>query len=401
MSPNLFVFGIARSGTNLVARMLDAHPAVAVALDPLLPLFKAWRNAILAALDSPVEGALSDPEAPFQDGYFSPDGHRAVAAVLGGSADLRVEPGEMEGLRAAVRERARLESASLPQRFAGWTGATYRDLFVTAAGAIRGSRDTETRLSWVGSKEVWTVEFAAPLARAFPEARFVLVERDPRAIVSSLLALARRDESQAAHLVSYLRHWRKQVAVTERLQGDPALQGRLLRIGFEELVRRPEAVAHRACGFLSLPFAKAMLEPRGEVGAAWTGNSAFGELQGISSATAARWRGTLPEATRRTVEYHCGPEMRLTRYAPLDPEPGRLTGDVLATVEAAHRSPGSWRSDSGDSCADTAWEALRWSLLELDEEPPVDLMRRCFLFEDVGGMLRQSPSRSATSEARE
>ena len=45
MAAPLFVTGTARSGTNLVARMLDAHPEVSVACDPYFPLFHSLRNA--------------------------------------------------------------------------------------------------------------------------------------------------------------------------------------------------------------------------------------------------------------------------------------------------------------------------------------------------------------------
>ena len=74
-----------------------------------------------------------------------------------------------------------------------------------------------------------------PLARAFPDARIIVIERDPRAILASLAAMAERDVTQAAHVVSYLRHWRKNVVLARRFERDPALEGRLLRLAYEEL----------------------------------------------------------------------------------------------------------------------------------------------------------------------
>ena len=51
----IFVLGLARSGTNLLARILDRHPQVCVALDPLMPVFRALRNAVIPS---------SPPDAP-------------------------------------------------------------------------------------------------------------------------------------------------------------------------------------------------------------------------------------------------------------------------------------------------------------------------------------------------
>ena len=70
MSRHFFVFGIARSGTNLLARMIDRHPAAVCALDPLLPYFKFLRNGIV---DLHAPAALREtfsPNAPLQDYYF-------------------------------------------------------------------------------------------------------------------------------------------------------------------------------------------------------------------------------------------------------------------------------------------------------------------------------------------
>jgi len=59
-----------------------------------------------------------------------------------------------------------------------------------------------TRRKWVGMKEVWIIEFLTPLARAYPEARFIVIMRDPRAVIASMQALARSDPSQLAHTIA-------------------------------------------------------------------------------------------------------------------------------------------------------------------------------------------------------
>lgn len=71
----LFVFGLARTGTNLLAGMLNAHGSVVLELDPLLPFLKASRNAIVQTCAPESVADRFDPLAPFQDYYFDPDGY--------------------------------------------------------------------------------------------------------------------------------------------------------------------------------------------------------------------------------------------------------------------------------------------------------------------------------------
>src|SRR5258708_21309211 len=97
----LFVFGIARSGTNLLARMLDAHPAIEIALDPFMPLFKVIRNASIAH-DTPDELRPGfDPTLPFQDGYKTPRGYKLLDLLLPANLAAPIAPSYQRDVRAA------------------------------------------------------------------------------------------------------------------------------------------------------------------------------------------------------------------------------------------------------------------------------------------------------------
>ena len=132
----LFVFGVARSGTNLVARMLSAHPEVAVALDPLMPLFRAWRNAVLTDAKRGEAARCFDTASSFQDYYFDPAGAAMLDAILDARMDYRVTPDALVPLREGVMRRAALEMPALAKTFAGWSGDTIRALFDAALGLI-------------------------------------------------------------------------------------------------------------------------------------------------------------------------------------------------------------------------------------------------------------------------
>lgn len=369
----LLVTGTARGGTTLLARLLDAHPQAAVALDPYFPLFRSLRDALLRAAG--IE-TLS-PSAPIQDYYFADERIRMLDAVQAGGLDVPLEPAEVERLRAATAARASVEAPSLVPAAEQLAGATYRELFDSALQAVARGRPGAR---YAGSKEVWTVEFVAPLARAYPAARFVAIVRDPRGVLASLDALAAADPSQAAHPLSYARHWRKQVAFLERYRQDPVLADRVYTLRYEDLVGDPEREARALFGWLELPFDPGVLD------LAWAGNSSFQErTAGIDSAPAERWRQALDPALLGLAELVCRPELELAGYEPATA--GGPDQAVLAHLEESDRRPASWRSDLGDPVLDYRLEVERAPLLEAADPDPA-AVRRAFLFREAFAALR-------------
>jgi hypothetical protein len=385
-SQPLFVFGIARSGTNLLARMLGAHPAIEIALDPFMPLFKAIRNASIAH-DAPDELRHGfDPTLPFQDGYQAPRGYKLLDVLLAADLTAPIAPVDLPDLRAAIAARAELEAPDIAARASEIGGETCRDLVASAFEIVASCR-AKAATRWIGIKEVWVLDFLPALARAFPAARFLAIERDPRAVLASLAALAERDRSQHAHAISYLRHWRRNVVLARRFAADPGLADRFRLVRYEDVAARPREAARALADFLGVPFDPRMLAPaaRENDSGAWRGNSSYDDaVPGISDAPIARWRDCLPAATVRAVEFFCAPEMGLADYPPVAADPLTASDEITAYVARADTDPGSWRSDCGDAAAEMSFEALRHGLLTgPDPATEIDMIRRCFLFESA------------------
>jgi hypothetical protein len=379
----LFVFGVARSGTNLIAALLNAHSAVRLALDPLMPYFKALRDALVAGAADEDVRTRYPPGCPFQDNYFVPQGRALLDIVLAGSLDV---PIEADGIVAKITSRAALESPETAARLGKVTGRTYRELLDSVLATL--GLHEESHLRWCGSKEVWTTEFIPVLARAYPDARFIVIRRDPRAIISSLLEMGRKDPSQAAHTVSYMRHWRKEAAVVDELLRTRSLTDRILIIRYEDLAEQSVRQYAVLADFLQIA-----LEPftAGAASAMVGGNSSYEELRGISAASIARWREMLFPDMVRTVEFHCAPEMLAEGYRPAAAMPVALDESVRRMVLAADASAGSWRSDSGNPHAELDNEIRRWSLLSRDApRPEARIVQRHFIFEPFFARVRSA-----------
>ncbi|MEW6664775.1 MAG: sulfotransferase [Thermodesulfobacteriota bacterium] len=387
----VFLTGIARSGTNLVGRMLCANPGVMVSIDAYLPLFRSLRNALLRHREGYEIGGKRRKEA-LQDSYFGGEEIRDLDCLHGGNLDLRFDSEEWPTLQAQLKSRASDDAADLVPHLSQLHGAeTYRELFDRALAVIAKARNAEDR-AWIGMKDVWVVDFFPAIARSYPGARFILILRDPRAAVASNQPA--KGTSQFGHPISYARHWRKNVADAVRYRDDSLLASRCLVVFYEDVLRNPEGEARKWCEFLDLPFDPAMTDPsqfkdftRGGV---WAGNSSFENTPEIDARRADRWRRGLEPEIARTVDFVCGPEMRLAGYVPdKDYREERPEPEVLEYYIRSNQDPCSWRSDSGDPLEDYGRELFRYALLNFSTgAAPPDLIRRCFLFEEVYGLVR-------------
>jgi hypothetical protein len=392
----LFVTGPARSGTTLVALLLSAHRDVMVASDPYLTLFRSLRNAIMRD-QPPATVQQFDPSSPLQDYYFTDARIALMDAILRSDLRVRFDPDEWDTFLERSVARGGVMAPDLASHFGRLRGDDYRTVFSRALEIVADVRDAGGR-RWVGFKDVWIIEFFSAIAASFPDARFVVVLRDPRAIMASMLAI--EDSSQVAHPLSYARHWRKHVALIEHYRQDPRLAGRLHVLRLEDLVSDPETEARRLCAFLDVAFEPAMLDSRNyfdyATGAVWAGNSSFERrTAGFNRTLADVWRTHLASRVRQLTDLVCAPEMELAGYRP-DPPSASDDRDVLEYLLDTARDPVNWRSDLGDLQQDYSFELFRRALVALPPgaaRPDEPTLRRSFLFTEVYARLRGAEAR--------
>jgi hypothetical protein len=394
----LFITGTARSGTNLIARLAGVHPRIEVAIDPYLPLLRSFRNAAIRAhCDASVAAAYT--AAPFQDYYFTDERLQVMDAVQAAELDVPFDAAERPALVEATRARAALEAPDLVPSLERLGGATYRELFDRAFSIVAEARNAPAE-GWVGIKEVWTIEFCAALSRAYPGARFIVIMRDPRAVIASMHKLAEKDASQRAHTLSYLRHWRKCAAFCIHYGSDPQLRGRLHVVRYENLVADRSRSAREVCDFLEVDWEPRMMDEGGlwdpATQSVWRGNSSYGSLRGIDTAPVEKWRATLDPAAAALADLVCGPEMRLFGY-----EPSSHAPDSTALLEFLLRDDAechSWRSDLQDIQQDFGFELFRAALAGAQHIMDQRALRRSFLFPSVSKAVAGAPAwRTGTS----
>jgi len=272
-SPSLFfIVGCPRSGTTLLRRMLDAHPDVAVAPETFfMRHFWGQRDAY---------GDLS---------------HDAVLDQL--VDDLTATPAfeelglEEEAFRAAVHRA--------PRR--------WKTVFRVLLQQFAERRDARC----VGEKTPNHVLSIPTLHRWFPEARFVHLVRDPRAVSNSWRTVPWSSEHR----------WRDAEVWVEFVEAGREAEASgapVTSLHFEALVRSPEAELRAVCEGLDLPYDDRMLAFHEQEPATvdverepWKERA----TDPIDPTVADRWRDELSKSAQAHVEAVAGAEMKRWGYA--------------------------------------------------------------------------------------
>ncbi|MGI9020610.1 MAG: sulfotransferase family protein [Solirubrobacterales bacterium] len=211
LSPAPFVVGVGRSGTTLLRLMLDAHPQLAMPPE----------TGFIPGL---IRAAKAEDATP-QTLLEAVTSHRKWGDFPMSESELLARWRELERLRPRPAVRA------------------FYELYAEHQGKPR----------W-GDKTPGYTMYMGPISRTLPEARFVHVIRDGRAVALSrmrTLALRPVEMSKVAN------RWQKRVRKA-RAKGE-ALE-HYLEIRYEDLVREPESTLRRVCEFIELDWDPALLD---------------------------------------------------------------------------------------------------------------------------------------------
>ncbi len=315
----IFICGPSRSGTAMLRSSLNAHPDVHVTLET--HYFDDLRVRLENKLERPLEGADLDLALR----YFLVLGHRPYG-----------HGGDPEQSRFTAAELLAAAQAG---------GGTSDAMF---AGFCKLEAESVGK-SIVGEKTPRHVFRIDEMLAVFPDARVVVMTRDPRAIAASYRDWRNQGgfdleqdpghvaelekEAQRTHAsyhpatIAFL--WRAQMnaasAARRRYGGNRVWIQR-----YEDLVAQPGVELARICTWLGLEFAPSMLS----VPVHNSSYTSFDRDGGITTEAVSRWTEKLGSGEIRLVERVCGRLMTELNY-PRE----RLTGGRVAALRLWLRWP--------------------------------------------------------------
>lgn len=379
----LFTSGTARGGTNFRTLILDGHPQVRMSLDPFIPLFRFYRDSLLAS--SGESHLLQRLESGVLDDYYFNDTKRRIMQVVqSADPDIPFDLSKWDPLREAIASRMTLASINLIPHLEKLPAPSFREVFhntISMVAAARGGAD----LVWAGFNDNWAMEFFRPLARLIPDAKFMLHLRDPRGVVHSS-EFAEPDPRKRPTVASFSRHLRKYFAFAAVLPDDPLMKDRLLVTHYEPFLLNPESEVRRMTDFLALDYVPDMINVsrfRKADGTTWQSDWEIYKSSGDI------WRRDFPEETAELTEFICDPEMQIHGYAPelYDQKKG-LSAKAFDYALHNSRKCLGWRTDFREIEQTMGCEFFRKQLLKSESDLDEETIERCFLFTDVFTKLK-------------
>lgn len=187
---------------------------------------------------------------------------------------------------------------------------TWNDVYLAVLAVYRDARGALR----IGEKSPANVYVLPALAHDFPEARFIHVVRDPRAVVASLKRAPFASNRAGALVQRWVRAMRSHEWGVGHLSRE-----RYLTISYETLVSADVArVLHRCCDFLEVPYSTDMLQfhERLELGFADRQRAHMqSTLLPVFSDSTERWRQELSPKEIALVQHAAGTWMDDLGYA--------------------------------------------------------------------------------------
>jgi hypothetical protein len=286
-----FIAGQAKSGTTLVAALLDGHPELLV-----LPQETAYFPTVLRKYRNASRRSQLD--------YLTKESFSRV--LFGGEPKWREH-----------------EYKDFPQerfhetfdRLAFDPANAQRDLLALMAEAYAATIGVpvDRVKRWI-EKTPANRNHVDEIFKRFPNAKLLVTLRDPRAILATQISLEKTRQTKRFSVYYVIAHWCVAAKLARRVRaGD--VPGSFVQ--FEQLVSEPATVMKDVCDYLEVQFDPEVVLMPTKIGEPWGGNSAAQiAFSKVTAEPVSRWEKELSEDEIGWVEWHCRDLMPQFGYEP-------------------------------------------------------------------------------------
>jgi hypothetical protein len=377
----IFSTGTARGGTNLITKIISVSESAHLASDPYLALLKYLR---MDFLNQHTKTDIT-PNDPLPDYYYEENKLPLLDLMMKGGGAPLFDLANLTNLIDQIKIRASVSTPLLIPYLNQLSGSNYQELISSAILCI-GKAFNKVNPSCLGFNENWAIELFPLLADMFPQSKFIIVIRDPRASISS--ALKQKDKTKMIQVSSFVRGWRKNVALMKFYQLDPRFKDRLYICNYEKFVENSTTLIKDLCSFVEVKFSDKMLDSKNYLdgsGNQWKGNSYAHEKapSGIYKDSINIWEQQLSQEIAESIEFLAYPELKSLGYKPLHYH-NFPSNQVCQFLQKDFLTHSSWKNTKGTASEEIKHEVFRNFMIDSKNAtfPDIDI-RRYFLFKNV------------------
>lgn len=175
---------------------------------------------------------------------------------------------------------------------------------------------SEGKSVW-GLKDPQLTEHLPALKQFLPEARFIVIIRDPRAVVRSYI-----ENAWGLGTNCYTGALRWQREVQEQLEFEQELPGKVIRVRYEDLILQQRETLVRICEFIGVEFDETMLDYASKKSFVSNNRQSVNTFRAPDPAIVTKWKQELAPHEIRVINTVCAELMQLLDYRE---EPGVTT----------------------------------------------------------------------------
>src|SRR5256714_1459350 len=275
-----FIAGQAKSGTTLLAALLDNHPELFV-----LPQETAYFPTVLRK--------------------YRASGRREQFNYLTQKSFSRVLfAGEPKWREHEYKDFPQQKFRETFERVSFDPANANRDLLALLAESYAATIGVplDRIKRWV-EKTPANRNHVDQISTRFPNTKLLVTLRDPRAILATQIVLEKTRKTKRFSVYYVIAHWRVAAKLARCVRaGD--VPG--LFVQFEQLVTEPASAMKEVCNYLEVAFDPGIVLAPTKIGQPWGGNSAAQvAFSKVNAEQASRWQKELSEHEFGWVEWHC------------------------------------------------------------------------------------------------
>lgn len=359
-----YIFGasLPRSGTKLYTHALNANQKILIASNPNVELFRFLKKDYSRRFK--IKKKLKNFKINFMldDYYGSYEKLNLLKYILNSNLNIRFSENLKEFQNKSFI-RSKLEAGDLSEYMRKISGSTYKEIFENQINIIK-KRVKNTR-DWLGFSESWAIEFFPAIARSFPNAKFLVNLRDPRATIYANQNITKK--YRRAQILSYSRHFRKQVALISYYLKSKLLKNKIHVFCYESLVFNPKKTVKKICDFLGTKFVSKSVEFKNfysfQTKKKWHGDSHTKiKIYNFDKARTYFWKKKINNDTLKYIEFLCYHEIKVCGYKlffDLNKLLIKSKNKIKLSIKNDLQKKVSWRSDSGNVNKETKFEFFR------------------------------------------
>ncbi|MDC3085609.1 sulfotransferase, partial [Candidatus Pelagibacter sp.] len=307
-----------RSGTALLTSILNNSEQVMMAVGPNIEIYRYQRNELIKKYGSKILKEKIDFFSPIQDCFGTTYKEELLNLILNSNLNLKFSLKNWKSFLIRSSNRVDHDSSDLTKNFYLLKGRKFKDILKNLFYIIKITRKAEKR-QIIGFNESWNICSLPSIAKSFPEAKFVILIRDPRAIYAALEKNAVKRKELRVQLLSFARHFRKYVILANLFLNKKEFKKKLMIIKYEDLILKTEKKTKKICKFLNIHYDKSMLDVKNlkDYGKnkKFVATSAFGlRFNSFDKRPLKNWEKYLHPLDVKTIEYLCTKELESVGY---------------------------------------------------------------------------------------